>query len=528
LLGEGVALFFLGVLCPELDAAERWQRTGWKIIQQEAQRQVRADGFHFEQSTYYHVYALDFFLHATILATANQWPVPIALEETVEKMLSALGLLCPAGLPPRWGDDDGGRVFDPRRNRAEHMLDPLATGAILFRRGDFKAAVGQLREETIWLLGPQGVKVWDGVDTQAANIGSTALAASGFYLFPSVTPSAFLAVDCGPMGTQSGGHGHADSLSLTLQSEGCELLIDPGTFTYASAGGERNRFRGTAMHNTLKVDALDQAEPTGPFSWRRLPRCKREKWIQGKRFDLLVASHDGYGRLPQPVTHQRWVFSLQNGIYLVRDCVHGQGEHRLEYFWHLGSEMEQVEGTRFRVKGGSRGLAILYDDVAFPEPQLADSGWSPAYGQRAPARSVTFSRTADLPSASSILLVTLQEALEFQGKFEQLACNDGDGSLSAYRFTAENAEYNFFFAEGGRVWRHGFLSSDAEFICWSREAKNDAQRLILINGSHAEIGEDVELRFRRTILWAELARGKNQREIFSSDLEALADDVASV
>ena len=32
LLGEGVALFFIGVLCPELEAAERWKATGWKII----------------------------------------------------------------------------------------------------------------------------------------------------------------------------------------------------------------------------------------------------------------------------------------------------------------------------------------------------------------------------------------------------------------------------------------------------------------------------------------------------------------
>ena len=68
LLGEGVALFFLGVLCPELSAAERWKALGWKIVLQEAERQVRADGFHFEQSTYYHVYALDFFLHSAVLA----------------------------------------------------------------------------------------------------------------------------------------------------------------------------------------------------------------------------------------------------------------------------------------------------------------------------------------------------------------------------------------------------------------------------------------------------------------------------
>ena len=88
LLGEGVALFFLGVLCPDLNAAERWKSLGWKIVLQEAERQVRSDGFHFEQSSYYHVYALDFFLHSAVLASANGIPTPKSFEDTIEKMLT--------------------------------------------------------------------------------------------------------------------------------------------------------------------------------------------------------------------------------------------------------------------------------------------------------------------------------------------------------------------------------------------------------------------------------------------------------
>src|SRR6266496_640816 len=87
LLGEGVALFFLGVLCPELAAAERWKWLGWKIVLQEAARQVRLDGFHFEQSTYYHVYALDFLLHSAILAGLNGIETPALFEDTMERML---------------------------------------------------------------------------------------------------------------------------------------------------------------------------------------------------------------------------------------------------------------------------------------------------------------------------------------------------------------------------------------------------------------------------------------------------------
>jgi hypothetical protein len=48
----------------------------------EATRRVQPDGFHFEQSTYTPVYALDFFLHSAVLARANNIPVPQSLEES--------------------------------------------------------------------------------------------------------------------------------------------------------------------------------------------------------------------------------------------------------------------------------------------------------------------------------------------------------------------------------------------------------------------------------------------------------------
>ena len=61
LIGEAVALFFIGTLCPEIRLAPRWKRDGWRILEEERGRQVRPDGVYFEQALHYHVYALDFF-----------------------------------------------------------------------------------------------------------------------------------------------------------------------------------------------------------------------------------------------------------------------------------------------------------------------------------------------------------------------------------------------------------------------------------------------------------------------------------
>ena len=190
---------------------------------------------------------------------------PRAFDATLERMLNALLLLGRAGIAPSIGDDDGGRIFDPLRNRAEHMLDPLATGAVLYRRGDFKFAAGNVREETLWLLGIKGMAAFDLLPTSEPSVSSTALAEGGFYLMADEKSGQQLLIDAGPLGAGSGGHGHADALSICLVRDGRNLLIDPGTFEYVGDGDERARWRGTAVTTrcrwmaSIRRKALDRS-----------------------------------------------------------------------------------------------------------------------------------------------------------------------------------------------------------------------------------------------------------------------------
>ncbi len=152
LLGEAVALFFIGTLCPQLALSKKWRDHGWQIMLQEAEHQVRPDGVYFEQSLYYHVYALDFFLHARLLAQRNGIQVPGGFDQILNRMLDVVAAVSQTDPPDSFGDDDGGRVFNPRRNRSEHLADPLAIGAILFDRDDMKHSA-TLTEEAVWLFG---------------------------------------------------------------------------------------------------------------------------------------------------------------------------------------------------------------------------------------------------------------------------------------------------------------------------------------------------------------------------------------
>ena len=93
LLGEAVALFFLGTLYPQMPGAARWKESGWKIVLHEAGRQVRPDGVYFEQSLYYHVYALDFFLYSRLLAARNRMEIPPAYDAVLGRMLDVVAAL---------------------------------------------------------------------------------------------------------------------------------------------------------------------------------------------------------------------------------------------------------------------------------------------------------------------------------------------------------------------------------------------------------------------------------------------------
>src|SRR5437899_1309438 len=241
LLGEAVALFFLGTLYPQMPRAARWKECGWQIVLREAGRQVRPDGVYFEQSLHYHVYALDFFLYTRLLAARNGNEIPAAYDAVVERMLDVVAALAQAGPAEGFGDDDGGRLWNPRRNRTEQMTDPLALGSMMYST-EFSAA--RLTEEAIWLFGNQAVEKLARAKTSPV-ARSIAFPDGGLYVLADSQPyPQAMVVDAGPQGTGRSGHGHADALSLRLTMDGRRWLADSGSGVYISKDpADRNALR---------------------------------------------------------------------------------------------------------------------------------------------------------------------------------------------------------------------------------------------------------------------------------------------
>ena len=489
LLGEAVALFYIGTLHPEISEAKRWQELGWAIVIEESGRQVYPDGVHFEQSLYYHVYALDFFLYVRMLAARNGIAIPGRFDDVVGKMLDVLHALSQGGAMEGFGDDDGGRVFNPRRNRVEQMSDPLALGAVECQRPEW-AGTASLTEEAIWLFGERALTVFNSKPRQPVQ-GSRALEAGGIYLMWDEDPvPQQMMIDAGPQGAGASGHGHADALGIRFSMDGHRYLVDPGTCCYISDDNERGVFRGTGAHNTLRVDNVDQAVSAGPFAWSSLPQVRAEQWLSGETFDLFEGSHNGYCRLPDPVLHRRVVFHAKGAFWLIRDIVEGKQAHLLETFWHFSPQLriKEVEGALMAcfdepasADGNrcTRGLALLPAHAPTWRTEVTSGAISPAYGVKQPAPVARLSIAVQLPAESAVLLVPLAVG-SAPGRFTEI--ESGASGVRGYRYGAGQIVHQIFFSDRTEAWSCTAWSSDAHLLYCRLEEGRLAQ-MVLAGGS---------------------------------------------
>jgi hypothetical protein len=529
LLGEAVALFFIGTLCPQISSAGDWKKNGWRIVQEEVRRQVRPDGVYFEQSLYYHVYAVDFFLHTRLLASRNAVKIPSGFDLVIRKMLAVIQALAQTGTPDGFGDDDGGRVFNPGRNRAEHMTDPLAIGAALFHDESLHASA-PLTEEAIWLFGEQALSCATQTSDPRPKPESQAFRDGGIYIAGSSEPfPQQMVIDAGPQGTGRSGHGHADALSVKLAFCGRSWLVDAGTFCYIGPGDERNTFRGTRAHNTLAVDGLDQAQPAGPFAWSSIPETQTDLWIPGATFTLFAGSHSGYERLPEPVRHRRFVFHLHGSFWLVRDAAEGDGSHLLETSWHFAPDLKvSNRGNGFVAApvqdqpdrpDGSNHLTLLPAADPRWKSELLSEPVSPAYGAKLSAPVVRCSARVGLPAEHAVLLIPAVGGMEEAGEFFRDDRRRGDAAApeAAYRYEHGRATHGMIFRQAQKaVWNFGPWTSDATFL-YFRVKDRRVDHVVFCEGSFAQLRGEPLISHDATLQWLEWTHREGEPQLAGSD-----------
>jgi Heparinase II/III-like protein/Heparinase II/III N-terminus len=384
LLGEAVALHALGLLFREVPAAERWESRGAQLVSEQIERQIRPDGSHFEQSSYYHLYALDMLLFHAIVSKPSR--TYLAVLSRMAEYLDALA--GPSQTLPLLGDDDGGRFFHPYGACTSFQIATLATCGVFLNRPSWIRKNENLYEQGVWWLGPRAIEGLDALreprwDSRLFADAGTAVITSGDYS---------CIIDAGPFGPYRSGHSHSDTLSIVARSKESEILIDPGTFTYVSDARWRNFFRGTGAHNTVSVRGCDQADAAGPFAWRNPPRVAVRQWISDATADYLDAEC-----CYRNCRHRRQAFFLKSGLLFILDQVgfgnDDGGPWLAEQFWHPGAPINRESRECFRIATAPTASMLVLDcscsDDALELIEGGDFGWkSPAFGIKEAAAAI--------------------------------------------------------------------------------------------------------------------------------------------
>ena len=355
---ELYALFLVPLALPELDPDGELLTFAADQLERALRAEFRADGVHRESSTHYHLIALRSFVGARENARRFGLRCSPEFDAGLERACEfALHCTRPDGAIPALSDSDTGRYEDV-----------LALAGELLGRPDLVYASSR---------GARGTR---------PSRRHVSFHAGGYHVQRSgwgegTTPyeqERFLIFDCGPLG--DGGHGHYDLLHVEIAAGGGPLVVDPGRYTYSEESPNLRRwFKGTAAHNTVGVDGLDQTpyrrgRPEGPVAeGRLLGRLTRPG------LDLLA----GEARSPvYEAIHTRVIAFVADRYWIVEDRLRGERPHRYDLRFHLGPEaLGKTSVGSGSVRAPGVGLVLV------PGPSLRlERGWvAPSYGRRVEA-----------------------------------------------------------------------------------------------------------------------------------------------
>jgi hypothetical protein len=335
---NAAGLVFAGLFFEGTTSAKRWLTEGWEILTEEFPRQVPSDGVDFEGSIAYHRLVLELFMLPALYRIRRDLEVQ---EGYIQRLVAMANFITaytqPDGNSPLIGDADDARALPfGGQGINDHRYLPGIIGSKLGDKVLIKSFSGS-KSEIYWLLGEEAVVTLPDKEFPSA-AQSVSFSESGYYILGHDKSHVF--IDCAPVGLAGrGGHGHNDCLSFEAVLCGEKLISDCGAYLYTASYKERNLFRSTAYHNTPRIDGEEinryiRLDYLWNLHYDARPRVLRYESSFTKA--LLRASHTGYDRLPDPVSHTReFVLNYDDDSLYIEDQFGGKGDHRIEIPFHL-------------------------------------------------------------------------------------------------------------------------------------------------------------------------------------------------
>lgn len=319
-IAEGLGLFLLGALAPDIAPSANYEQEGREILERESQLQIYADGVGVEQSPTYTAFSMEMLSFAAVVARLLSRPLSPAVEDRLSCAAEHLAwLMNENGEVPAIGDNDEGRIIATSIDsepRYACSVAAMAAGLMGARAQVPGKRVPEIREA---LMGTNKNPMRLGKGCRTFEHGGYSVVRDELE-----GRQLILVFDHGPLGYLSiAAHGHSDALAIWLDVAGRPVLVDAGTWLYHAGGPTRDELRMTSAHNTVVIEGLSQSLPAGAFNWSHkahsaLIGCSREDpW-------WFVAAHDGYSHRCG-VRHIRHVSKKAPGEIIISDYLSGLG-----------------------------------------------------------------------------------------------------------------------------------------------------------------------------------------------------------
>ena len=402
-ISEGVGLYTIGVLFPELAAASKWRAKGKDAVEREVARQVYRDGSYVQHSVNYHRLMLQDVGWALRLAECNGDGFNSRVSEAFGAATTFLRAMTDpiSGEAPNIGANDGGLIL-PLSDCAYSDMRPVLQSSSLIVGRQQPFAAGPWDEESFWLTGD-----YDGKAPERAQTGLQLDATQGGY-YSVIGADSWILLHAARFKDRPS---HADQCHVDLWWKGDNVLCDSGTYSYNSPAPFDHGFASTRFHNTVTVDGDDQMTRIGRFLWSNWCNATGHRGKEGN-FPQLEAQHDGYSK--KGITHRRGIVLLDPSCWMIVDDILGSGAHHVTTHWilpdrpfefsELGMLSLNFGGNIVQLKVHAN-VAISYSVVRAGELMAGDGanadlsrGWiSRHYGKKDPAISLDCEVRSQLP-----------------------------------------------------------------------------------------------------------------------------------
>jgi hypothetical protein len=381
---ETSSLSLLGMALPEFKDSGNWRSTGLYYLKYHLDNNVYSDGAFTELAPSYHNWVTSQMLKVIRLAQLNNYSTGLDLDKYKKMYTWVMNTQMPSGETPPFADSSPGTI-----------KTLMTQGALLFNDPYMKYFGSEnVPESVYWVFGADSLTEYSRIAGREPAYGSLKTGPSQLLSMRSgwdITDD-YLLFDCAPTGvsTNGGSHSHSDPMSIMVYSGGEDIIVDGGIVTYDDPLALY--YQSAKAHNVIVFDGK-YYYPSEIFHQPMHQKPVVSNWVTTKKFDYAGC----YYTSPAGPVHNRKVFYVKDGYWIVSDLVTGTGTHALDMLMHpnkmdqssavfsldgitaktaaqtipSGSRYTDITGSPFLDYSKSASLPAVYNTLIMPGPRMS-------------------------------------------------------------------------------------------------------------------------------------------------------------